>query len=138
VGWSLIWSARDGLPLAVHGSYLVARFLLGVGVECNGVTTGHVASHFVADDGRVVIFGLMDFIVSKGDAIQASWCSRESRAAARRWSITFPEAAARAATERARCPGCRHAHYVSVPPAAARIHRAPLVHADDSRREAGC
>ncbi len=110
-GWSLVWSGIDGGPLRLRRGNLAGRFLLGVAVESNGVMTGHIATHFTDDDGGVVVFGIWDFSVFKCDAIRASWCSKESRAAARRWSIAFPEAAVRSAIARSRCPGCRHMHF---------------------------
>jgi hypothetical protein len=113
-GWSLLWSALDGSPLPVRGKYLAARHALGVSVEANAKVEAHVAVHALDDEGTVHVVGLWDISVNASGGVTASWADQASRQVVRDWRIAFPEAALRAAVERARCLECRHdAHFAS-------------------------
>ncbi|MDI7266597.1 MAG: hypothetical protein QME96_01215, partial [Myxococcota bacterium] len=114
-GHAVVWCSPGGSPLRRRGDYMVGRDAVGVGVETNGAVVGHAALHVVREDATIGILGLWDVEVGPSGGVSASWAERSSRGIVRRFDIAFPEAALRAAVERARCIGCRHAAHFGPP-----------------------
>ncbi len=114
-GHAVVWCTANGSPLRRRGEYMVGRDAVGIGVEANGSIKGHVAFHVVREDATIGILGLWDLEVGESGSVSANWSERSSRGIVRRFGIAFPEAALRAAVERARCIGCRHAAHFGPP-----------------------